>query len=361
MTDDSLAPKRRLVCVVTGCFNEEDNVRPLAERIREQFAAFPDLDFEHLFIDNRSTDRTRTILRQLAAEDQRIKVIFNSRNFGHIRSPMHGMREASGDAVIAMASDFQDPPELIPRMLEKWNDGFKIVKCVKTASHENALMFLLRKLFYATINRLSEVELTQNFTGTGLYDRSVIDVMRRIDDPYPYFRGLISEIGFDQAVIEFTQPRRSRGITKNNFYTLYDMAMLGLINHSKVPLRLATFAGVFMAFVSLAAGLAYLVMKLVYWDRFVAGVAPVAIGMFFLGSVQLVFLGILGEYIGAIFTQVQHRPLVIEQERLNFPAAPGTNTGACAPTPGRAGNQRGACAPTLPLVATPLADEVVDE
>jgi polyisoprenyl-phosphate glycosyltransferase len=306
------------VSIVTPCYNEEENVEDLHYQIIEVMADLPEYDFEHIYIDNASTDQTVPILRKLAQADSRVKIIVNARNFGHIRSPYYAILQAQGDIVISMASDLQDPPHLIKDFVHKWEEGFYVVMGVKSHSEETWAMFMLRTLYYRTLSSLSDVRLVENFTGFGLYDQKVIEILRKIDDPYPYFRGLIADIGFPAAKIEFLQPTRKRGITKNNFYTLYDMAMLGLTNFSKVPLRLATMLGFLAAAISFVIGLFYLVYKLVDWQNFQLGSAPIVIGLFFFGAVQLLFLGIVGEYIGAIYTQVLHRPLVIEKERINF-------------------------------------------
>lgn len=308
----------RRLSIVTPCFNEQDNLEELCRRVRATVQALPGYEYEHIIIDNASEDRSPEILRTLAAGDSHVKVILNARNFGHIRSPYHALLQAGGDAAIMMAADLQDPPEMIPRFLEKWEAGCKVVVGVKEASEESPLFFAVRSFYYWLIGRLSEIPLVKNFTGFGLYDRQVIEILRRIDDPYPYFRGLICDIGFERAEIAYKQPVRRRGFTKNNFYTLYDIAMLGITNHSKVPLRLATFAGFCLAGLSLLAALGYLVYKLLFWNEFQLGLAPLVIGMFFFSSVQLIFLGVVGEYVGAIHTQVLKRPLVVEKERINF-------------------------------------------
>jgi polyisoprenyl-phosphate glycosyltransferase len=303
---------------VTPCYNEEGNVEELHRQIVEVMAQLPEYEFEHIYIDNASTDKTVPILRRMISEDKRIRVIVNARNFGHIRSPYYGLLQAKGDAVICMASDMQDPPKLIKDFVAKWEEGFKVVIGVKSKSEESPIMYSLRKIYYRTLQRISETQLIENFTGYGLYDQQVIEILRQINDPYPYFRGLIADIGFPAAKIEFTQPKRKHGITKNNFYTLYDIAMLGLTSYSKIPLRLATMFGFFVAVVSFLVGLFYLIYKLFNWQNFTVGSAPVVVGLFFFGAVQLFFLGVVGEYIGAIYTQVLHRPLVIEKERINF-------------------------------------------
>jgi glycosyltransferase involved in cell wall biosynthesis len=307
----------KAITIVTPCFNETENVQELYERIFGVMQG-TSYEYEHVFIDNASTDGTPDKLRLIAAKDKRVKVILNARNFGHIRSPYYALLQAKGDAVIGMASDLQDPPERIPEFLRKWEEGYKIVIGVKIGSEESGLVFTLRSLYYRILRKLSDVQLIENFTGFGLYDRQVIDILREIQDPYPYFRGLIADIGFEPAKIIFTQPRRARGLSKNNFYTLYDLAMLGMTNHTKIPLRIATMFGFLSAFISFLIGLAYLIYKLLFWFQFSLGSAPIIIGLFFLGSVQLFFLGIVGEYIGAIYTQVMRRPLVIEKERINF-------------------------------------------
>jgi glycosyltransferase involved in cell wall biosynthesis len=309
---------RKLISIVTPCYNEEENIEELHSQIDEIMSGFPEYDYEHIYIDNASTDQTIPILRQLAAKDKRVKVILNTRNFGHIRSPFHGLLQAHGDAVVYMVSDLQDPPGLIKEFIKKWEAGNKIVIGIKKRSEESKLFFLLRSTYYRILSKLSEVPLFADYTGFGLYDQRIIEILRKIDDPYPYLRGLIADISFDVAKINYTQPARKRGITKNNFYTLFDMAMLGFVNNTKIPLRMATFLGSIIAIISIFVGLFYLVFKLCNWQDFSLGLAPLVVGMFFLGGVQLLFLGIIGEYIGAIYTQVLHRPKVIEKERINF-------------------------------------------
>jgi glycosyltransferase involved in cell wall biosynthesis len=308
---------KKLISIVTPCYNEQDNVQELSSRIAAVMAGLP-YDYEHIFIDNRSTDDTVAAIKALAAKDKRIKLIVNARNFGHIRSPYHAILQTRGDAVIAIASDLQDPPEMIAEFVHQWENGFKTVLAVKPESHESSLMFRLRSLYYKLVASISDVPLIQNSTGAGLFDRAVIDVLKKIDDPYPYFRGLVSEIGFPIALVPFKQPRRARGVTKNNFYTLFDLAMLGITNHSKVPLRLMTMGGFVMSLGSLAVAFIFLIRKLLYWHSFQLGLAPILIGMFFLGAIQMFFIGMLGEYVGAIYTQVRKLPLVTEEERVNF-------------------------------------------
>lgn len=313
----------KTISVVTPCFNEEGNVRELYERVRTLMLGLGRYRYEHIFIDNASRDTTFTVLREIAAADSNVKVIRNARNFGHVRSPMHALLQTCGDAVIVLMSDLQDPPEVLAQLLEQWERGVPIVIAVKHQSRESAPMFLVRKLFYRLVNRLSDdIETYENFTGFGLYDRQVIDLVRQFGDPYPYFRGMIAEIGLPHAEVLYEQERRKSGKSKNNFYTLYDLAMLGITKLSKVPLRLVTFSGFAGSLLSMLGGMAYFAYKLMFWHRFTLGIAPIAIGMFFLGSLQLLFMGIIGEYVGNIHTQVHKRPLVVERERLNFQYEP---------------------------------------
>ena len=311
-----------MISVVSGCYNEEENIHECYEQVKKVFAEVGRYRYEHVFIDNASKDGTVAILREIAAKDKNVKVIVNARNFGHIRSGYHAMLHAQGDAVISLVSDLQDPPELIKDFIAKWEQGYLVVMGVKSNSEESAVFFAIRKSYYELVSRLAEIELVKNATGFGLYDKRLIQILGEVADPYPYFRGLVSEIGFPIAKIPYLQPVRKRGITSNNFYRLYDMAMLGITNHSKVPLRLATMLGFAVSLVSLCVAFGFFVFKLLYWDSFKLGIAPIEIGLFFFGSVQLFFIGILGEYIGAIYTQVQKRPLVVELERINFDTKP---------------------------------------
>ena len=308
----------KLISIVTPCYNEEGNVENIYQQVKVVFDQLKVYVYEHLFIDNASKDKTVAILKEIASKDKNVKVIVNTRNFGHIRSPYHALFQTKGDAVIVIVADLQDPPEMITEFLKKWEEGYKIVIGIKTQSEESSLMFGVRKTFYTLISKLSDVELIRNFTGFGLYDKQVIDIISNLNDPYPYFRGIIADIGFEVAKIEYKQTARKKGITKNNFYTLYDMAMLGITNHSKVPLRLATMLGFSVSIISLLVALGYFIYKIIFWKSFSVGIAPVVIGLFFFSSVQLFFLGLVGEYIGSIHTQVLKRPLVIEKERINF-------------------------------------------
>lgn len=313
----------KTLSVVSPCFNEEGNVRELYERVRVVVSRLGAYRYEHIFIDNASRDNTLGILKDLAAADKNVKVIANTRNFGHIRSPFHAIQQACGDAVITLCSDLQDPPELVEEMVRYWEGGMPVVIAVKNSSDENGLMSWLRKKYYRLVNRLSSIETYENFLGFGLYDRKVVDLIREFHDPYPYFRGMIAEIGLPHAEIPYKQPRRKRGITKNNFYTLYDLAMLGITNLSKVPLRLVTFSGFVCSALCILVSAFYFLYKLLFWDNFSVGMAPLVIGIFFVISLQMVFMGIIGEYVGAIHTFVQKRPLVLERERVNFEYSPG--------------------------------------
>ena len=306
------------ITVVSGCYNEEGNLEELLRRIWAVAARFPQYEWSCLIVDNCSTDRSPEILRRIAAGDRRLKVILNARNFGHIRSPYHGILQAPGDAVVFLASDLQDPPELIEQFVPLWEQGWKAVAAVKNESAESPVFFLVRKVYYKLVARLADVDLLLNFTGFGLYDRALVEHLRSCEDPYPYLRGQISEIGYPVVRVPFMQPRRTRGFTKNNLYTLFDIAMLGFTNHTKVPLRLATMVGFLMALFCFGVSAGYFVYKLLNWESFSLGTAPIIVGLFFIGSVQLFFIGVLGEYIGAVHTKVTKRPLVVERERLNF-------------------------------------------
>ncbi len=308
----------KFVTIMTPCYNEEDNVLNVYNQVREVMVGIGKYKYEHVFIDNSSRDNTVAILKAIAREDPNVKIIVNSRNFGHIRSPIHALFQSRGDCVISIVADLQDPPPMIVDMLREWENGAFCVLGIKRTSEEASLMFWLRKQYYKLAERLSSIETIQNYTGFGLYDRKVIELVRSFDDPYPYFRGMIAEIGLPTVKLLYDQPARKFGITKNNWYTLYDIGMLGIINHSKVPLRLATFAGFFGACFSFLIALGYLLAKLIFWSTFTVGVAPLLIGVFFILSIVLVCLGIMGEYVGAIYTQLQHRPYAVELERINF-------------------------------------------
>jgi len=307
------------ISVLIPCYNEAENVGPISRAVTEILEKeLPQYDYELVFIDNDSTDGTRDIIRGLCADNPRIKAILNARNFGQFNSPYYGMLQVTGDCVIEMVADFQDPVEMIPKYIHEWEKGYKIVIGIKTSSKENRLMYWLRSCYYKTIKKLSDVEQIEHFTGSGLYDREFIEVLRSLDDPTPFLRGIVAELGYRRKEIPYEQPRRRAGKTHNNFYRLYDAAMLSVTSYTKAGLRLATIFGSICAVVSMIIALVYLVMKLIWWDRFPAGMAPMLIGMLFLGSVQLFFIGFLGEYIMSINQRVMKRPLVIEEERINF-------------------------------------------
>lgn len=308
---------RKKISIVTPCRNEEGNIEELRARVVAELDKL-DYDHEHIFIDNASTDRTVELIKRMGAVDPRVKLIVNNRNFGAIRSGLYALKQTTGDAVIHIIADLQDPPELIPQMLKLWSSGRKVVYCVKDRTDESFLMAFVRRFYYWILNKISEIELIKNYTGFGLYDRIVIDQLRAVDDRYPYMRGLMAEFGFDSVKLLYRQPKRKRGVSNNNFYSLYDMAMLGITTYSKVPIRICTIGGFLLSLLSFAVAIGYLAAKLIYWNRFKAGIAPMLIGGFAFFSVQLFFLGIIGEYIGFIHTQVLKRPLVVERERMNF-------------------------------------------
>ena len=307
------------ISVLIPCYNEEENVVPISEAVIKTLQKdLPEYDYELVFIDNDSQDHTRSLIRQLCDENPKIKAIFNARNFGQFNSPYYGMLQITGDCVIEMVADFQDPVELIPQYVHEWEKGYKIVIGIKTSSKENRLMYWLRGCYYKMMKKLSDVEQIEQFTGSGLYDRDFIEVLRNLDDPTPFLRGIVAELGFKIKQIPYEQPKRRAGETKNHFYQLYDAAMLSITSYTKAGLRLATIFGSICSLISMVVAVVYLVMKLMYWDRFPAGMAPVIIGMCFLGSVQIFFIGLMGEYILSINARVMKRPLVIEEERLNF-------------------------------------------
>ncbi|MBR6615705.1 MAG: glycosyltransferase family 2 protein [Lachnospiraceae bacterium] len=309
----------KTISIVVPCYNEEENVRPLADALREMFGRdLPEYAYEIIFIDNDSQDATREIIRSMCEEDKGIKGIFNAKNFGQFNSPYYAMLQSTGDCTILMAADFQDPVEMIPKYVHEWENGYKIVIGIKKSSQENKFMYWLRGCYYKLIKKLSDVEQIEQFTGFGLYDKRFIKVLRELDDPTPFLRGIVAELGFKRKEIPYEQPKRRAGKTSNNLYRLFDAAMLSITSYTKVGLRCATIAGCACAGISMIVALIYLVMKLIYWDRFAAGMAPLLIGMCLLGSIQIFFIGLVGEYILTINARVMKRPLVVEEERLNF-------------------------------------------
>lgn len=307
------------ISILVPCYNEEENVVPISKAVvGEMTANLPLYDYEIIFIDNDSTDNTRPLLREICKQNNKIKAIFNAKNFGQFNSPYYGLLQTTGDCTILMCCDFQDPIEMIPRIVEEWEKGARIVSCIKTASKENSVMRFLRTCYYKAIKRMSSVEQIEHFTGFGLYDKSFIEVLRILKDPTPFLRGIVAELGFKRVNLEYTQAKRRAGKTHNNFYTLYDAAMLSFTSYTKVGLRLLTFTGAVLALFSFITGLIYFILKLIYWDHFSAGMAPIVIGLFFFNAIQLVFIGFLAEYVMSINTRVMNRPLVIEEERINF-------------------------------------------
>ncbi len=307
------------ISILIPCYNEEDNVGPMSEAIVNLFTTeLTSYDYELLFIDNDSHDNTRSLLREICAKNPKIKAIFNAKNFGQFNSPYYGILQTTGDCTISMVCDFQDPIELIPQYIKEWENGYKIVIGIKTSSKENPIMYHLRGLYYKFIKKFSDVEQIEHFTGSGLYDRDFVEVLRKLKDPTPFLRGIVAELGYRRKEIPYEQPKRRAGKTHNNFYSLYDAAMLSITSYTKIGLRLCTFFGVICGSASVVIGLVYLIMKLVHWNSFAPGMAPVLIGMFFLGAIQLFFIGFIGEYILSINQRVMNRPLVIEEERINF-------------------------------------------
>lgn len=307
------------ISIMVPCYNEEENVVPLSEAIIDMFAKdLPQYDYEILFIDNDSSDTTRVKLRQLCASNPKIKAIFNAKNFGQFNSPYYGILQTTGDCTIPVCADFQDPIDVIPRLVAEWEKGFKIVCAIKSSSKESKIMYFLRSCYYKLIKKMSSVEQIEHFTGFGLYDKSFVQVLRDLKDPIPFIRGIVGELGFKKTEIEYTQAQRRAGKTHNNFYTLYDAAMLSFTSYTKIGLRLATFLGAICAAVSIIVAIVYLILKLVYWDRFTAGMVPLILLVSFLGSLQLFFIGLMGEYILSMNKRLMNRPLVVEEERINF-------------------------------------------
>lgn len=309
---------KKKVSIVIGCYNEQENIRAITSAVDAQMRELPQYDYDILCIDNCSTDNTRPLLREICAENKKVKAIFNVRNFGQFNSPFYALLQTDGDCVIKLCADFQDPVEMIPVFLKHWEEGYQIVYGVKTTSQENHMMYRLRTLYYKLIRKFSSIDQIEHFTGFGLYDKKFIDVLRDLDDPTPFLRGIVAELGGKKIAIPYEQPKRKAGRSHNNWYTLYDAAMLSFTSYTKIGLRMATFLGAGIAVISTIIALVYLVMKLINWNRFIAGTAPLVIGMFFLGAVQLIFLGIIGEYILSINQRIMNRPLVVEQERINF-------------------------------------------
>lgn len=307
------------ISVLIPCYNEEENVIPMSKALTELFERdLSSYDYEIIFIDNDSSDNTRDLLRGICSENKKIKAILNAKNFGQFNSPYYGMLQTTGDCTIIMVCDFQDPIELIPQYIKEWENGYRIVIGIKTSSKENPIMYFLRSLYYKTIKCLSDVEMIEHFTGFGLYDKEFLNVLRELKEPTPFLRGIVAELGYKRKEIEYEQPKRRAGKSSNNFMKLYDAAMLSFTSYTKIGLRICTFLGMLVGMVSVVIAFIYLVAKLVWWNNFVAGMAPILIGMFFLGALQLIFIGFIGEYILSINQRIMNRPLVIEEERINF-------------------------------------------
>ena len=305
------------ISIVTPTFNEEDNIQKLCSSVKTEMEKL-NIDYEHIVIDNCSTDKTIPILKEICFKDKKVKAIINAKNFGHLRSPFYGILQSKGDACILMASDFQDPLDLIPKYIQKWQNGAKIVLGKKISSDEPSIIFFIRSLFYKFMNKISETKLTENTTGSGIFDKSVINQLKNINDPYPYLRGLLNELSEEISTVEFNQPKRLSGITKNNIFTLYDIGMLGIIKHSRAPLRLVTFLGFVLSFFSISTAFIYFIYKVLFWNSFDVGIAPLIIGIFSFASIQILLLGIIGEYVGILLIHLRNLPLVIEKERINF-------------------------------------------
>ena len=309
---------KKIITIVSPTYNEEENILLFYSRVNEVIKNISNYQFEFLFIDNASTDETANILKDLARQDKKIKVILNTRNFGHIRSPYWGIIQSQGDVTIYLASDLQDPPEIIPQFIDAWEKGFKVVLGVKPESKLNFLNHQLRKAYYKLLNKISNVPIIKNSTGFGLYDKEVLNEVRKINDPYPFLRGIIAELGYEVKQISFLQERRAKGHSKNNFYTLYDIGILGIISHSITPIRIASLLGFLVGSLSFIFAFIFTILKLIYWDSFPLGISPIIIGMFFMFGLILIFIGFLGEYICSIHTYLKKRPIVVEKERINF-------------------------------------------
>ncbi len=318
MSDIENTKTRKLISIVTPTYNEEENIEDLYEEIKRSISEIKDYDFEIIVIDNDSSDNTQEILRGIAKKDKSFKVIINNRNFGHIRSPYYGILQSAGVATVYLASDLQDPPKYIPELIDKWESGFKLVMAIKPESDSGFIFHQIRKIYYRLLNKISDISIIKDSTGFGIYDEEVVNQLRNINEPYPFLRGLICDLGYKVETISFKQPARKRGLTKNNFYTLYDIGILGVISHSKIPIRFAAFLGFIMGLISFIVAIIYIILKLIFWSSFPMGIAPIIIGIFFFLGLQFMFIGVIGEYIGSIHTYSQNRPLVIEKERINF-------------------------------------------
>ena len=311
--------RKKTISIMVPTYNEEENVELMYKALKEMFKKdLPNYQYEILFIDNKSQDNTRKLIRKICEKDKNVKAIFNAQNFGQFNSPYYGLLNTTGDCTIMVAADFQDPIEMIPKFVKEWENGYKIVIGIKTKSQESKIVYLLRSLYYKLIKKFSEVDQIEHFTGFGLYDKEFVKILKDLDDPEPYLRGIVAELGFERKEIPFTQPKRERGKSSNNWYKLYDGAMLGITSYTKIGLRFATILGFIVSFLSVLVAFIYLILKLCMWNTFQAGIAPLIIGVFLLGGLQIFFLGFLGEYILKMNQRIMHRPLVVVEEKLNI-------------------------------------------
>lgn len=309
---------KKIISIMIPTYNEEENITPLIEEIVKIMSSLTKYDYEIVIIDNDSKDKTRENIREICLKNKKVKAIFNSKNFGQFNSPFYGMQQTTGDCTITMCADFQDPPELIIDFIKEWEKGNKIVIGIKNKSRESKIFYFFRSCYYKLIKKFSNVEQIEHFTGFGLYDSSFIEVLKNLDDSTPYLRGIVAELGYKIHKIPYEQQKRKFGKTHNNLFTLYDAAMLGFTSYTKIGIRLATFVGFIIALISFLIGIIYLILKLIFWNSFAAGVAPILITVLFFSSLQMIFIGLLGEYILAMNSRIMKRPLVIEEERINF-------------------------------------------
>lgn len=311
--------RKKTISIMVPTYNEEENVELMYKALKEMFKKeLPNYQYEILFIDNKSQDNTRNLIRKICKRDKNVKAIFNAQNFGQFNSPYYGLLNTTGDCTIMVAADFQDPIEMIPKFVKEWENGYKIVIGIKTKSQESKIVYFLRSLYYKLIKKFSEVDQIEHFTGFGLYDKEFIKILKDLDDPEPYLRGIVAELGFERKEIPFTQPKRERGKSSNNWYRLYDGAMLGITSYTKIGLRFATILGFMVSFLSVLIAFIYLILKLCMWNSFQAGIAPLIIGVFLLGGLQIFFIGFLGEYILKMNQRIMHRPLVVVEEKINM-------------------------------------------
>ena len=308
--------KKKLISLVTPCFNEIDNIDELCNRIRKVMKSLP-YDYEHIFIDNNSDDGTIERIKKIASKDKRIKMIVNSRNYGHQASPYYGIMQTNSDATISLASDLQDPPELITKFVAAWEKGNDLVLAIK-ANEELTLMNILRKNYYRLLSKVSDNEIYKDATGYGLYDKSIVQKLRESRDSYPYLRGLIVSLASKIYKVEYTPGERKAGISKNNLFSLYDLGINGLISNSIIPIRFASYLGIIIGLISLALSLVILLAKVLFWEFIPIGYSPLGIIFFSMFGLMFIFIGLLGEYVGSIHRKMSNKPIVIERERVNF-------------------------------------------